>query len=79
MKGVSKSAVRKLTRGDVEWAEVIVVMEREHKQRLMASFGETVRSREVTVHVLDIPDNYQYMQPELVELLRSKIDALIFE
>lgn len=26
------------------------------------------------IHVLDIPDDYQYMDPELVELLKSRID-----
>ena len=45
-------------------------MEQKHKSRIMADFRDEVRYK--SLHVLDIPDDYRYMEPELVELLREK-------
>lgn len=50
-------------------------METKHKQRLRADFpGETKFKQ---IHVLDIPDDYPYMDPELIELLKSSVVHLI--
>ena len=68
--GTSRSARRCLTVGDIRWADVILVMEYKHKSRIMADFRDEVRYK--ALHVLDIPDDYKYMDPELVELLREK-------
>lgn len=45
-------------------------MEQKHKSRIMADFRDEVRYK--SVHVLDIPDDYKYMDPELVELLMER-------
>ena len=68
--GTSSSARRRLTVGDIRWADVILVMEQKHKSRIMADFRDEVRYK--ALHVLDIPDDYKYMDPELVELLRER-------
>ena len=68
--GTSRSARRRLTVGDIRWADVILVMEQKHKSRIMSDFRDEVRYK--ALHVLDIPDDYKYMDPELVELLREK-------
>jgi predicted protein tyrosine phosphatase len=57
------------------WAEVIIVMEQKHKSRLSADFGNLMRGK--TVHVLDIPDDYQYMDPELVALLEEAVAGVL--
>ena len=50
----------------LEWADEVVVMD--NKQDLVVrSFGY-----KGTVHVLNVPDNYGYRDPELVELLTDK-------
>ena len=50
-------------------------METKHKKRLAADFpGEFA---EAVVHVLDIPDDYQYMDSELVEILTETVQPLI--
>ncbi|MEO0479215.1 MAG: phosphotyrosine protein phosphatase [Planctomycetota bacterium] len=67
--GTSRSARRQVTVKDIRWADVILVMEQKHKSRLMAEFRDEVRYTEL--HVLDIPDDYGFMDPELVELLRE--------
>jgi len=38
-------------------------MEEKHKSRLMAEFGRIVEN--TPIHVLDIPDEYKYMDPSL--------------
>jgi predicted protein tyrosine phosphatase len=52
-------------------------MERRHLLRLHDRFPETVSGK--PVHCLDIPDDYHYMDPELVSLLNESIDELLLE
>jgi len=75
-RGLSASAVRRLTAADVAWADVIFVMESTHKQRLLERFRADVADR--PVHVLDISDEYRFMDPELVELLETGVNAALW-
>ncbi|UUZ51810.1 phosphotyrosine protein phosphatase [Massilia sp. B-10] len=74
--GTSSGARRKVTEGDIAWASVILVMEEKHKSRLKAEFGRLLEGR--AIHVLDVPDDYKYMDPELVELLEQSAGPLLF-
>lgn len=48
-------------------------MEDKHRQRILSEFpGE---SKFKPVRVLDIPDDYQFMDAELIELLKSATPA----
>jgi predicted protein tyrosine phosphatase len=73
--GTSPSARRKVSDDDIRWAEVIFVMEEKHKSRLVAEFTSLIKNK--TIHVLDIPDEYKYMDPELVEQLEQSVGALL--
>ena len=73
--GTSSNARRKVSVEDIRWADVIFVMEEKHRSRLLAEFTTTVEHK--PVHVLDIPDEYKYMDPELVEQLRRSVGALL--
>jgi predicted protein tyrosine phosphatase len=42
---------------------------------LQSDFPSATRFK--TIHVLDIPDDYQYMDEELIAMLRSEIDTLL--
>ncbi len=53
------------------------MMEKKHRNRLQASFNQLLTYK--TIHVLDIPDDYQYMDPELMEILEEKITVLLEE
>ena len=57
----------------IEWADVVFAMEGVHRKRLMSGFGTLMRDKRVVV--LGIRDRYAYMEPALVELLKSKISA----
>jgi predicted protein tyrosine phosphatase len=70
-RGVSASAVRRLSGSDVGWADVIFVMEAGQKQQVFELFRSSLGER--PVHVLDIPDEYPYMDPELIQLLETGV------
>jgi predicted protein tyrosine phosphatase len=74
-RGLSASAVRRVAASDVSWADVVFVMEPSHKRQLLALFRAELGGR--PVHVLDIPDEYQFMDPELVDLLQTGVHTLI--
>jgi predicted protein tyrosine phosphatase len=72
--GLSENSLRKVTINDIEWAEVILVMEQKHKSRLVGLFTGAKFSR---IEVAEIEDRYEYMDPELCEILLKKIEGLI--
>ena len=53
------------------WAETIFVMEKVHRARLSARFKPYLRGKRIVC--LDIPDDYDYMDPALVEILMKKV------
>ncbi|VWL95139.1 low molecular weight protein tyrosine phosphatase family protein [Burkholderia lata] len=68
--GLAPDADTRLSAEQLDWADVVFVMERAHKARLAAQFGAHLRHQKIVC--LDIPDRYTYMQPELVTLLERK-------
>ena len=73
--GTSAGARRRVSVEDVRWADVILVMEETHKSRLVAEFTRLLEGK--PIHVLDIPDEYRYMDPELVEQLEQSVAAVL--
>jgi predicted protein tyrosine phosphatase/ubiquinone/menaquinone biosynthesis C-methylase UbiE len=71
--GTEKGARIRVTEGLVGWADVIFVMEKKHSDRLHSKFPESLEGKQLIC--LQIPDNYQYMEPELVELLQAKLSS----
>ncbi|MBW8847013.1 MAG: phosphotyrosine protein phosphatase [Burkholderiales bacterium] len=73
--GTSASARRHVSAVDLTWADVILVMESRHKARLLAEHARALIGK--PLHVLDIPDDYRFMDPELVELLQTAVPPLL--
>lgn len=73
--GTSRNAKRRVTADLIRWADIIFVMEQKHKSRLMADFSRLLEYK--SVHVLDIPDEYSYMAPELIHLLKESVPDII--
>lgn len=69
--GISHDADSRVTPEVLEWADVIFVMESAHRARLSAQFMASLRNKRIVC--LDIPDDYRYMQPELVDLLNARV------
>jgi protein-tyrosine phosphatase len=64
--GTAESARIKVNQKLLIWADLIFVMEREHKRRLQEKFPSSILTKEVII--LNIPDEYRYMDNQLVEL-----------
>jgi predicted protein tyrosine phosphatase len=69
--GLNAGAENPLTPELVAWADLVFVMERAHRARLSSRFRPQLgRAR---VICLDIPDDYAFMEPALIELLRQRV------
>ncbi len=53
------------------WADVVFCMERRHVRRLRERFVVPLEGKKI--HVLDVPDDYEYMDPELIVALRTAL------
>jgi len=60
-----------VTEGHIGWADLILVMEKSHGNLPRRKFPETIQGKRVVT--LLIPDEYEFMQPELVDELRAKV------
>ena len=68
--GLSRDAVTPLSVELVEWADLIFVMEQNHRKRLSARFRKHLAGKRVVC--LDIPDSYRFMEPALIERLKAR-------
>ena len=73
--GTNASAKTPVTGDLIEWADVILVMEKSHKDKISKKFREHFKNKKVGV--LDIPDIYHYMEPVLVQLLEKKVPRYV--
>src|SRR5688572_24547463 len=73
--GLNEDAVVPLSPEQIVWADLIVVMEKVHRIKLSKKFRMYLGGKRVVV--LGIPDVYDYMDPELVELLKRKCAGFI--
>lgn len=73
--GTSPNARHHVSEQDIRWAEVIFVMEEKHKSRLRAEYGRLVENK--PLYVLDIPDEYRYMDTELVDELKRSVGEIL--
>lgn len=73
--GLNHDAEVPVTPELIEWADLIFVMEKAHLNRLRSNFKSYLWNKRVVC--LDIPDKYEYMDPELVNLLISKVSHLL--
>jgi predicted protein tyrosine phosphatase len=73
--GTSRHTRKPVAYEDVRWAEMVIVMESKHEAQLRAKFRDAFRYK--PLHVLGIPDDYKYMDADLVELIHRRVDPLI--
>lgn len=73
--GVSRDADERVTPELVAWADVVFVMERQHKAKLAPLAGAALRDARVVN--LGIPDDFEFMDDALVDLLREKVEPYL--
>ena len=73
--GLSKKAEVRLTVDHLKWSDIIFVMEKKFKNKIMEDYSDYVKDENVIS--LNIPDKYQYMDPELVSIFENRIPHIL--
>jgi predicted protein tyrosine phosphatase len=73
--GLNNDAETPLTPEQIDWADIIFVMEKTHRKKLSTKFRKHLNGKRVVC--LDIPDEYEYMQAELVKVLEAKVGRFL--
>ena len=73
--GLNHDAVVPLSPEQIQWADLILVMEQSHRNRLTKRFRKHLAGKRIVV--LGIPDDYDYMDSALVELIKCRCASLI--
>ncbi|CAN7672124.1 low molecular weight protein tyrosine phosphatase family protein [Rhizobium sp. LjRoot254] len=69
--GTNNDAVTPVDGELVEWANVIFVMEKSHLNKVRRKFKKHLNNKRVIC--LNIPDDYDFMDPALVKLLEARV------
>ena len=73
--GTNNDAVTPLTSELVEWADKIFVMENMHREKLRKRFRSSLNGKKIIC--LGIPDDFSYMDPELIAILKKKVTPFL--
>ncbi len=68
--GLANDAEQQLSGEQIEWADIIFVMEKVHRRKLARRFRPHLNGKKLIC--LDIPDNYGFLDPALIGLLEAK-------
>jgi len=69
--GLSPKSDRKISEKDLNWADLVLVMETEQR----AKVRELYMNLELPdIEILNIPDDYEFMDEELVSILTDRIN-----
>ena len=69
--GLDSGAMVELSTEQIEWADIIFVMEKRHRNKLSKKFKRVLNGKRMIV--LDIPDEYEFMDEALIILLKAKV------
>ena len=70
--GTDKSANTPLSEDLLLWADAVVVMERHHRNVIRKQYPEIYGNKRIVC--LYIPDEYDFMQPELITILKQQFE-----
>lgn len=69
--GTNHDAENPLSGELIEWADIIFVMERQHRSKIQAKYRSSLKDKRLIC--LNIPDDYAFMDEALVTLLEDKV------
>jgi predicted protein tyrosine phosphatase len=69
--GVSPDADTPLDGELIEWADIVLFMEADHRRKASRRFAAALRGKSTVC--LNVPDRFEYMQLELIELLWQRV------
>jgi predicted protein tyrosine phosphatase len=71
--GTQPGARVAVTKGHLRWADIIFCLEKAHLSQLRRKFPDALAGKRTVC--LHIPDDYEFMQPELVDELRTALSG----
>ncbi|GAB2787426.1 low molecular weight protein tyrosine phosphatase family protein [Rhabdobacter roseus] len=69
--GLSPKSNRKISENDLNWADLVFVMESGQRAKIRDLYRHVALP---TIEVLNIPDEYEFMNEELIELLTDRMN-----
>ena len=69
--GLASDAAVPVTPELLQWADTIFVMEKSHRNHLLKKYKSHLKTRRLIC--LNIPDQYEFMDPVLVRLLEATV------
>jgi predicted protein tyrosine phosphatase len=69
--GTEEGARIRVTAGHIGWADIVFVMEKRQLNRLQGKFRAEIHGKRVVT--LYIPDDYDYVDEELIDRLRTGV------
>ena len=69
--GTNKDAATPVSGDLIEWADIVFVMEKSHRNKVSKKFKELLKGKRLIC--LDIPDEFDRMEPQLIQLLKSRV------
>lgn len=73
--GTEPAARIKVNEQHILWADLVFVMESRHRQRIKEKFPLATGNKKIIV--LEIPDDYRFMDTELVEMLKQEVEPYL--
>lgn len=73
--GTDDGAKVRVNEKNLDWADIIFVMEDKHKQRIKEKFYTTTITNKIVV--LGIPDDFGYMDPELIDIIKTSVSPYL--
>lgn len=70
--GTDSGAATIITNELLEWADTIIVMEKHHRHLIRKQYPDIYKKKKIVC--LYIPDQYDFMQPELISVLKYKFE-----
>lgn len=72
--GTSRGAKHVISHKDIEWADKIICMEDRHKEIIKHIFK---KDKLPLIVVWDVENHLKYMDPELIEILKERVEEVI--
>ena len=59
----------------IEWADVVLVMENSHRNKIAKKFRHLLKEKKLAV--LNIPDDFDFMDPVLIRILKNRVPQYV--
>ena len=73
--GLSPKSDRKISENDLNWADLVLVMEKNHRTKIFETYPHLSLPK---IEILEIPDDYEFMDEGLIDLLSDRINEKLF-